>query len=66
MTQTTLDLAKELIAINSVNGNELAVAQVIHKWLTAAGIASEIDEFTAGTTTKRANLYAQIDRKSVV
>lgn len=60
MTQTTLDLAKELIAINSVNGNELAVAQVIHKWLTAAGIASEIDEFTAGTTTKRANLYAQI------
>ncbi|MCC7667730.1 ArgE/DapE family deacylase [Liquorilactobacillus satsumensis] len=51
-----LDILKKLITINSVNGNEVAVAQYLADLLAAYGIESQLDQFGDG----RANLVAQI------
>lgn len=51
-----IHLLQELIRIDSQNGNELAVAQLVAQKLNAVGIKCEIDEFEPG----RANLIAEV------
>lgn len=51
-----IHLLQQLIQIDSQNGNELAVAQLIAHVLKDAGIQCEIDEFLPG----RANLIAEV------
>lgn len=55
-----VQILKDLIAINSVNGNELEVAQYLHKLLKKYGIESKIDEFG----DQRANLVAEVGNKA--
>lgn len=55
-----VQILKDLIAINSVNGNELEVAQYLHKLLKKYGIESKIDEFE----DQRANLVAEVGNKA--
>ena len=55
-----VQILKDLIAINSVNGNELEVAQYLLKLLKKYGIESKIDEFG----DQRANLVAEVGNKA--
>ena len=55
-----VQILKDLIAINSVNGNELEVAQYLHKLLKKYGIESKIEEFG----DQRANLVAELGNKA--
>lgn len=51
-----LKILKDLIAINSANGNELAVAKYLHDLLAQHGIESKVDAFG----DKRANLTFEL------
>lgn len=53
---TVVRLLQQLIQIDSQNGNELAVAQLVVQTLKKAGIQCKIDEFEPG----RANLIAEV------
>ena len=61
-TATKIDVLRQLVAIDSVNGNELAVANYLKKLFDAAEI--QCDVFPAGID--RANLVAEIGSGSPV
>ena len=54
-----VQILKDLIAINSVNGNELEVAQYLQKLLEKHDIESKLDKFD----DNRANLVAELGNK---
>ena len=54
-----VQILKDLIAINSVNGNELEVAQYLQKLLEKHDIESKLDKFG----DNRANLVAELGNK---
>lgn len=58
--QQKLAFLRQLININSANGNELAVAQLVKNFLATFGIKATIDEFADAFGKKRANLWATV------
>ena len=53
---TKLQILKELLQINSVNGNEVAVARYLQALFAQYGLTAKVDEFG----NQRANLILEV------